>query len=283
MLQLGTHSACIIVDGVELPQYSIEHSTHKGRPLITCWIASEAGKEFSIRFEDKASTFDSIGDIMVDDISCDTLRLYAGQRTRVELKTARVSATSARPFMFSHIRLTDEEHDVNHAASRKLGEIKLQICKAKLKKTKMKTKTRGQDRMGKLVEAAKVHERSKKAIGHHVRLGEEITIPKLKYHVSITEVQILGVLIFKYRPLDMLQANGIAPLDKKRKRAVSLPDEENAVSESDAEDARRIEVLEAELRALKNKLQARDTKKPKREVKEEVDICWLPGEVIDLT
>lgn len=46
MLRLGTILACITVDGNELPQYVIEDSVVEGKPHVTCWIASEAGKVF---------------------------------------------------------------------------------------------------------------------------------------------------------------------------------------------------------------------------------------------
>jgi hypothetical protein len=43
---------------------------------------------------------------------------------------------------------------------------------------------------------------------------------------------------------DMLQANGIVPVNRKRKRAESTPDEVSIVK-SESEDAKRIQALEA--------------------------------------
>jgi hypothetical protein len=42
MLQFENFSACVAVDDVELPQYSVEYSSDGKQ--ITAWIPSEAGK-----------------------------------------------------------------------------------------------------------------------------------------------------------------------------------------------------------------------------------------------
>lgn len=66
----------------------------------------------------------------------------------------------------------DEEHNIIHSTSSALGEIKLEIFKAKLKKSENVQATISDAKKmetEKLLQTAMVHERSKKAVDHHVQ------------------------------------------------------------------------------------------------------------------
>lgn len=56
--------------------------------------------------KDSLSTIDTIGELTVDGLRCDSLRLYAGRKTQANVGTFRVSPTAARPFTFSRVQLT---------------------------------------------------------------------------------------------------------------------------------------------------------------------------------
>lgn len=101
----------------------------------------------------------------------------------------------------------------------------------------------------------------------------------------------LVTFVFRYRPLEILQANGIAPASEPtpvtRKRATSpgdIIDISDGSDDSDQEDySSRIAKLEEELRQLKKRdaKKVRPEKRVKREVKLEPNI--MSGEIIDLT
>ncbi|KAJ4477498.1 hypothetical protein J3R30DRAFT_3486645 [Lentinula aciculospora] len=110
------------------------------------------------------------------------------------------SATTRRPFVFTHLELTDNDQYLNETTAG-LGVIRLVISHATFSAPANNYTKR--DAIG------KVHEKSKKATGHKVDLGENKTISYTKT-VSTTLHDVIITFIFKYRPLDLLRANGIA-------------------------------------------------------------------------
>ncbi|KAJ6508069.1 hypothetical protein DFH09DRAFT_1374830 [Mycena vulgaris] len=105
----------------------------------------------------------------------------------------------------------------------------------------------------------------------------------------------------KYRPLEILQANGIAPLPSRKERNPSVDSERAPTPDDELEEAR---ILRARLKALEAKLVKEKGKKPrvKREladeagtvidstqdpppkrVKQELKRAFISGEIIDLT
>jgi hypothetical protein len=93
------------------------------------------------------------------------------------------------------------------------------------------------------------------------RLGNEVVTPKATYNSS-KRIRCICTFVFKYRPLGVLlpfllrmikrlihvieailQANGIAPLDKGRKRVAALEDLEEEVAGKES-DSLRIKELE---------------------------------------
>ncbi|KZP16392.1 hypothetical protein FIBSPDRAFT_957967 [Athelia psychrophila] len=123
------------------------------------------------------------------------------------------------------------------------------------------------------------------------RLGPEKTT---EARIEDAEVQFLDenpivTFTFRYRPHDVLQANGILPIqvDKKRK-AVDVPKEEllseDELEESDATRDARIKASEDELRTLRSKPSGSGKSKAKRvKVESLIPEGFVSGEVIDLT
>jgi len=282
MLQLGNFSACITVDDVELPEYSVTYSTDGKK--ATCWVPSEEGKAFSVKWINALPSFSTSGRVSIDGVNCGKSKRkfkhdhLQSQPAVSHRKSFRTSLTTVRLFTFSRIELTDDDAYLDTPTSPKLGDIELDIEEVVLgNKRKPFLKN--------IPEPSKVHERSKKALGHRFTLGAEV-VSRKTYAYDHTVVRHVCTFIFKYRPLEILQANGIAPLPKGGSQAT--PTEDNAINEggNESDTCQRIQALEAELRSLKRE-RANRSKRIKTEVKAEPEAFSHAraqiGEVIDLT
>jgi len=189
---------------------------------------------------------------------------------------------------YIHFYVDDDKY-LHTAVSPDLGEIKIEIYRCSVVSRTFegdfKPVTTGPDR---------IHERSKKAIGHRATFGPEVPCAAR----SIAKSRKLGKIVtfvFKYRPLAVLQANGIVPCHKGRKRVASADDASDPTPhdvDDDELEAQRIKVLKDELASLERKRDQRRKRvktEVKTEVKEEPKLGQknggLPqlGEVIDLT
>ncbi|KIJ60376.1 hypothetical protein HYDPIDRAFT_117292 [Hydnomerulius pinastri MD-312] len=290
MLNFEEISAWVEVDGQELEQYGVEENLEKNE--VTCWIATQAGKNFSIAYRDNAPyrevSLASYPTLDGSDISGRVLRPNNQSRT-IRQSDQAVSATSRRSFMFSKLQLTDEDEYLGQA-SKHLGEIKLQIRRVEINQMGIVpsvTNLSGQ---------SKVHERSKKAVSHCVSYGQE-TKSEPTYNVGVRHLDVdpLVAFIFKYRDYDLLQANGIIPKPPAVERKPAVPEDvldltiDNDVKEEPAGD--EIRALDDAIRAMRQKRAALQSKRsnsgesssqpPAKRVKREKSVP--SGEVIDLT
>jgi len=113
-----------------------------------------------------------------------------------------ISDSSLVPFLFSPLVVTDDDTFLNSSPSLPIGEIKLVIARTTVPQALEEAVYHAPPQL------QKVHERSKKAIAHRVDYGGEILGTRmLPYRAEPTER--LVTFIFKYRPLEMLQANEI--------------------------------------------------------------------------
>jgi len=189
------------------------------------------------------------------------------------------SSTTIRPFSFAPLQLTDDDAFLD-SASKDLGEISIQIWRIAVAGINYK--------WGPAPVEQKVHERSKKATSHRVQLDAEVTRPHRNGRVARRlDKEPLLTFIFKYRPLELLQANGIAPLNK-NKRQVSQPDlrhvkkeHQDVIDIEDEEKAERMGALKEEPKGQPSKSDTRPAKRVKREPLSRP--AFVPGEIIDLT
>jgi len=135
----------------------------------------------------------------------------------------------------------------------------------------------------------KIHERAKKATAHRVNLGDDVQRPyKGLLKTRNLDEDPLVTFVFKYRPLDVLKANGIVPSNVgQKRRAAADPEQDNVKEEANedgAADVARMKALEAELEALRNKTSGSKLNVAKRvKVEPSVPKGFVSGEVIDLT
>ncbi|KAF5349784.1 hypothetical protein D9758_010209 [Tetrapyrgos nigripes] len=185
--------------------------------------------------------------------------------------TCWIPSEAGKPFLFTKLDLTDDDAFLS-ASHQQIGEIKvefwdaIEVGKGSFSNT--------------FSEPGKVHERSKKAIGHQISLAEERSYACQTF-VDIKKIALLATMIFRYRPLDVLQANGIAPPPEPvsgRKRTASLDEVLDLTLSGDDTggegDAEEIEALKARLAAIRNK---RRKVSVKTEVKTEPGIKREPG------
>ncbi|KAF8626923.1 hypothetical protein AX17_006424, partial [Amanita inopinata Kibby_2008] len=243
MLKFDPFEAQVKVDGAGLPEYQVEVDEEAKR--VTCWIASEVGKNFSVRWRNVDPTFDTAGDVYLDGTFA---RGKFGRKdigSWREVDSVYTSLTSCRRFSFSSLVFTDDDTYLQ-APTKNLGEIEIRLFEVKIgQKNNFSGKCFKSD--------SKVHERSKKLGTHRVGLGaEEVAEPAI--FNSSTDIRQLVTFVFRYRPLDMLQANGVLPApprtetikpsQKDKKRNISQL-EEIAVNEDSDED------IESQLNGLK--------------------------------
>jgi len=180
----------------------------------------------------------------------------------------------------------DDDSILDHSASKDLGEIVVKIKRVKVTGI-------DDNKQQRVPQVQKVHERSKKATSHRVTLDDEEICPyKAYYTAQRLDREPLVTFIFKYRSIEMLQANGIVPLNNPKERQVlqldvgRVKEEHRDWIDIDAERAQRIKALEEELEGLKTQQNAAEGSRPAKRVKREHDQArpiFVPGEVIDLT
>ncbi|KAJ7761019.1 hypothetical protein B0H16DRAFT_1415084 [Mycena metata] len=294
MPQKDGFSAWITIEGVKAEEFDVQ--TAESSKTATCWIPCEVGKKFSVHWSNLSVPGLTGGRVLVDGNNCDGQILAKKRRpTSTAMAGMNETATSVRPFMFGALDVTDDDTvaGLSHP-DEGLGTISLEIWR-------VERDNAGPSRWRDLAAPAakKIHERSKKAVTQQIGFSDSVNRPPVKV-VSCRWTERLVTFSFKYRPLDLLRANGIAPPLRKGKRKAS-PTPDCVLSDEDelnSEEAR----LEAALREIRDKRALKNSKK--RKIKEEdgvelVDLArpkkrikledttnrplFIPGEVIDLT
>ncbi|KAJ7661668.1 hypothetical protein B0H17DRAFT_1337186 [Mycena rosella] len=294
-------SAWITLDGIEAPEYAVTTYKDEGIPIITCCLASESGKKMSVNWTNMGYAQPIIGIVTFDGKDGGNTVIFAPfdfpESGHVDGITNR-RGTTIKPFRFKSLELTDNETCLNRASPEKLGLIELTIKSAEIKKNpKVVLGHRAVMPLRKIT----LHERSKKAATQNMQilLGDSEQLAERQIFIEYPdEGPELVKFCFKYYPLGVLQANGIAPFPPQIKREASA-ERERALASADTEEAKilaeRARTLRGELRAVEAEL-AKLKKGPavKREFEAgTIDLRQLrkkvktdsaiSGEIIDLT
>ncbi|KAJ6507202.1 hypothetical protein C8R47DRAFT_86855 [Mycena vitilis] len=260
MLQSNEFTAWVSIEGQEAPEYDVEISDDK--KIITCWIASELGKKFSVHWKNSSYRQTTLGTIKMDGKSCGGKYIYAQNLPVTTVKEGVSDGTTIQAFVFSSLALTDDDSYLGGNPHPDLGLIELLIYPVRtLPHTRVAA---GMRASGTALSTLKVHERSKKAVTQQIALGESQKLEKRHDFVSAQRTgPDLVKFLFKYRPLDILRANGIAPQSSEPKQKA-----EPARAQRSQEDVKRVK--------KENKPIVNDAKKSR--VKREAD-----DDIIDLT
>ncbi|KAG2070220.1 hypothetical protein BDR04DRAFT_1100448 [Suillus decipiens] len=276
----GDLSAFVFIDGQELQEYAVVTSSTPTENRITCWIASEEGKKFGVRWMNATERSWSIRAVVsVDGVRCPPQTMRPGRVGTTE-RTYLSNDSVTRDFMFSNIELTDDDSMLGDENSNDIGQIILKVETGERTMKKVVKHGISKNSNSTLrVREGKVHERSKKACAHRVVFGEEI--PRQNYlpdrstsrSVFKPDNRPTTVFVFKYTRLDILQAMGIAPSASKNSKANDYGDEVEIVDGPyepsslplPLKDVKpRIEHLEIELQRLRAQLASSEDQKPSR-------------------
>ncbi|KAF7357725.1 hypothetical protein MVEN_00818400 [Mycena venus] len=213
--------------------------------------------------------------------------IYATRLPHTTMIDGVTDGSLVRPFMFSLLDLTDDDAFLADLLHPNLGLIELTIWPVQF--TEYSSCPLSPHHLSEI----KVHERVKKAVTQQISLAN----PELMENPieTFAKCEPTGPEIvtfrFKYRPLDVLRANGILPpLSQLKRKASSEPS--RAETPDDTADAEEEKTLRERLRALKSK---RLEKKNRLHAKNNfVDLTqerknpgdkpkFIHGEIIDLT
>ncbi|KAI0634208.1 hypothetical protein C8Q77DRAFT_1110450 [Trametes polyzona] len=207
------HISC---EGNELDTYEVKKEDDT---TMSCWIASEAGKRFSVHWGHESDPVTLRVSLKLDGRNTSNRvhnRSHEGYTDGVS-----VAASQRRPFLFTPLTLTDDEDVATSGVNEDLGEIVI-----KIRLVERWIQRQAERSYADVLEIGPVHEKSKKAGVHAVGFGdpEPYTARSGKINVPVgLNPDPIVVFKFRYRPLALLQANGIAPApenpERGRKRA----------------------------------------------------------------
>ncbi|KAG1829594.1 hypothetical protein EV424DRAFT_1554136 [Suillus variegatus] len=287
---LGQLSASVFIDNQPLLEYQEDEPEvqPEGENIKTCWIASEAGKEFEIRGEIlKPQRLGIWSSAFVDGLKCPPWVSPPRWTGTVEFDCIS-NGTDTGKLIFKDIDFTDSDDDsMLDDRSSGIGRIVLRLKRGKFIKVKTVRKARSDSesvRRAKLtrnakltglarsknvdghtlhVHEGKVHERSKKGRDHRVGLGRRVPDQEEQTtYETIWNDEPACVFIFNFTSLDNLQAMDIAP------RMSNLPIPVDGDSDNISIDT-RIKELELELHLLHVKQTTGSTDKRPSPIKSE--------------
>ncbi|KDQ14880.1 hypothetical protein BOTBODRAFT_32240 [Botryobasidium botryosum FD-172 SS1] len=283
-------SAWIVSGGQTLEEFKPE--TEEGGRTKSCWVPSEAGKKFEINWMD-VDGIDIVtsGEVSIDGHLVDACSLQGKKGDSTYSSGIPISRTEIRPFLFSTLEVTDNE-TAPIRTSADLGTISLTVWRVILREE-------GKPRRAEALTHGPVHEKSKKGGSHVVGFGaaeKDESYGGMSWEVSPyspeDKVTPYVKFVFKYRPLDLLQANDIAPRPKTSVKSWEKNGPRNSESikiEGDDVDE-KIRVLEEQVSILKSQKRKSEqevsntSKKMKSEdVNPQPHVVLEEEEIIDLT
>ncbi|KAF9260063.1 hypothetical protein L218DRAFT_907660 [Marasmius fiardii PR-910] len=288
MPRVNDFSACITVDGSALNEYDVQ--IDEETRTVTCWIASEAGKAYVVRWHDLYFRSATSGDVVVDGYDCggfvisETSRELSGYQDGIY-----TSSTTMTPFTFSQVQTSDDQALLSAPTAPDVGLVTLKIHNVQIV-------ARGLPwRDTPAPESKTYHEKTKKGMNHQTSFQRSVTVPV----TTSISTEIIGepvaVFHFRYRPLAILQAQEIvpragpaqplpSPSGSRKRTTIELDSDGEVIKEVDedgeetrSEDAKQLAKLQKQMDAIRARQMnnERSRKKVKREP--------IVGATIDLT
>ncbi|KAJ7049713.1 hypothetical protein C8F01DRAFT_725786 [Mycena amicta] len=288
-------SACIMIEGKPVVEYGVKKTkSDDGKThIVTCHIASELGKKFSVNWTNESyrKHTRTHGNVKMDGLRCAGNTIHKDELpcTKKWKGVHCDDGESFRHFQFSALTLTDDE-TTSSLNSRELGVIELAMYPAKYSAKAKKTPSKpiaGTEKND--LPQIIMYEREKKGLTQQVSLAP----PKLMVPLTLAakpqtskHAHRIGPDVvrfrFVYRPLDVLRADGIAvdpsptKTDVKRKRKLE--------DQTHHQSTQKKPKLEPGTQKSKEKVKVKEVEKVTEKVKKENGpVTRRRNEVIDLT
>ncbi|KAF7315887.1 hypothetical protein MIND_00105300 [Mycena indigotica] len=267
----------IKIDGVDAEEYGVE--VDEAERVVSCWIGSEVGKTFTVEWDihlDYVSTL--CGRVYTDGVRC-AGKYFTGTKphhtfvARAERKLSSLSCLAplllvvcpASSDFSSPLEPADDDELLATGPNLPdLGVIELRVVPVELgESTAQETPA--------TLPSLKLHEQSKKAITQQIQLGPARASSHCFRQCTTTGPHLVNFR-FKYRPIEILRANGIAP-PLERKTSESPTRSESAEPGQDVDDdVDEMKRLEEQLLAVKARVAAKQVDKKPRIKRELIDL-----------
>ncbi|KAF9646176.1 hypothetical protein BDM02DRAFT_3271155 [Thelephora ganbajun] len=292
-MELSGFRTSIHSDGEQLKEYSIEVSPDGKK--VTCWIPSQSGKEFAVKYRVRESSVIKDRAKAVDlYMDGHRMRKYAllPDHMHGKFNGARISENAKRPFTFADIRTTDEDTvpDDIHVKPDEIGTISVQVFLVE------NWRRIGPPKEYRIQEhpPAVIDEQSKKAGGHCVSLGDEQACAANPWSYSMDYDHQKPDLVFEfhYHSTAMLQALGIIPPPKRGAPTVidledgdfePPPKRQKATESNVLIQTMQVRLEQTELERLRNRVGELEEKKPGPSGVKKEAMKHDPADIIDLT
>ncbi|KDQ20513.1 hypothetical protein BOTBODRAFT_26528 [Botryobasidium botryosum FD-172 SS1] len=246
------YSVSIISGGRELEHFKAEIKEDDPR-TISCWIPSAEGQNFEVKCCHTRDGWETMWRLYFDGSMDKAVACHSLRDTPGATKTSSglwVSPTEIKPYIFSKL-VTTEDDSISALTPSDLGTIRVSFWRVEYGKTLGGFQTFTPPTNG------PIHEKSKKAGSHVVASGsaQVAATPQsgtlLSYEWIDPRNKPYGTFIFRYRPLDLLRANGIAPCPSPPPNGTNpeVVKVEGDANDSDAEEIRTLEERLNEARA----------------------------------
>ncbi|KAK7000731.1 hypothetical protein R3P38DRAFT_1833889 [Favolaschia claudopus] len=179
-----------------------------------CWIASEMNQGFSIHWKNTDVFCQTAARIWVDGLEC-AGEIVSGPNREAFITGRRTSGSTISPFKFSALNMTDDDDFLYSTGNNDVGTIRIEIWTVTVTGMQPYIKAAPAPEM-------KVHERSKKGGSHQIKFADEVQeAPRSAAIIQYLEAFPLATFTFKYRSMDLLRADGVAPSKIFSKRKAS--------------------------------------------------------------
>ncbi|KAI0812319.1 hypothetical protein BC629DRAFT_931276 [Irpex lacteus] len=253
----------VICDGQNLTEYQEKSEAKPNLKGKSCYIISETGKRFAVRVKNLKSAHqtDVTAHLWIDGQLLRRKPVHGS----LDIDGTRADALTVRPFVFTSITLTEGNANAND-----LGTICLKVYRISGHKSIPCAHVVGSKSTR--LDNKPVHEKSKKAGGHRVALGEARPSKK-EASSQVTYIDELDfpyyTFTWRYRSKEMLQAQGIVPLDpmplhvkrlgpsvasgssSKRPRTEQSAPPQGSISQVKLEDTPTAQEIQAQVEALR--------------------------------
>lgn len=218
-------------DDEEIPLFKVEQISSR---MVTAYLPSEAGRAFEVRLDNLLDT----GEDLVYETHIDGRKMEnftAGPNETSYMEGVYIRSGVYKPFVFSDLRVTEDDDEGHSADLSKLGLIEVFVWRAHV--TIVGPSLNADIHIHSIqAEVEPVSEKAKKIGWHSVKLGNEVQVDSELDDTEAVYIDVIkspfAVFAFRYRPRELLEDQGIIP----KQRLPRSSDKTPGTKEPKAED-----------------------------------------------